>query len=116
MAACSSYFPKITEMLVSGSWGENCAYINHSGREIESTQVVLLEKKQKHFWLQLCALASHTPHQAGQVWEARDPNPGALLESIQFNSIAAVRSGLDRAWSPGHSATSTLLIVSTHKS
>lgn len=84
MAASPSYFPRITEMLVPASWGENCAYINHSGKEIES-QVVLLEKNQKHFWLQLQALVSHTLHQAGQVWEARAPNPGALLESIQFD-------------------------------
>lgn len=96
-------------MLVPGSWGENCAYINHSGKEIESSQVVLLEKNQKHFWLQLQALASHTPHQAGQVWEARAPNPGALLESIQFDCCCKEWA---RAWSPGHSATSALLIVS----
>lgn len=78
-------------MLVPGSWAENCAYINHSGKEIESSQVVLLEKKPKYFWLQLQAPASHTPHQAGQVWEARAPNPGALLESIP---IASARNGL----------------------
>lgn len=72
-------------MLIPVSWGENCAYINHSGKEIESSQVVLSEKNQKHFWLQLQALVSHTPHQAGQVWEARAPNPGVLLESIQFD-------------------------------
>lgn len=53
MAASPSYFPRITEMLVPGSWGENCAYINLSGKETESSQVVLLEKNQKPFWLQL---------------------------------------------------------------
>lgn len=71
-------------MLVPGSWGENCAYINHSGKETERSQVVLLEKNQKHFWLQLNTLASHTPHKAGQVWEARAPNPRALFESVRL--------------------------------
>lgn len=91
MAASPSYFPRITEMLVPGSWGENCAYINHSGKEIESSQVVLLEKNQNIFGYnsRLWPVTLHT--KLGRCGKPRAPNPGALLESIP---IAAVRNGL----------------------
>lgn len=67
MAASPSYFPRITAMLVPASWGENCAYINHSGKEIESSQVVLLEKNPKTFLATILGSSqSHsTPSWAG---------------------------------------------------
>lgn len=64
-------FPKDHRDVSTWELGEKTAYINHSGRRIQSSWVVQLEKKKpKHFWPQLQALASHVPHQAGQVWEA----------------------------------------------
>lgn len=106
-------FPKDHRDVSTRELGEKTAYIKRSGRGIQSSHIVRLEKKKKdktqHFWPQLQALTSHAPHQAGQVWEARAPNPGALLQLIPVDCCC---KEWDQEWSPGHSPTFTLLIMS----
>lgn len=80
-------------MLIPGSWGENSAYINHSGKEIESSQVVLLEKKTKTFFGYNSRLRPVTLHT--KLGRCGKPEPQTLELCLnQFNSIAAVRNGL----------------------
>lgn len=92
MAASPSYSPRITEMLVPVSWGENCAYINHSGKEIESNQVVLLEKKTKNIFGYNSRLWSVTVHT--KLGRCGKPEPQTLELCLnQFNLIAAIGMG-----------------------
>lgn len=58
------------------------------------------KKNPNNFWPQLWTLASYAPHQAGQVWEARAPNPGALLQLIPVDRCCKEWA---QEWSPGHS-------------
>jgi len=75
-------------------------------KEYKAVRLSSWKKKQKHFWPQFQALATHAPHQAGQVWEARAPNPRALLQLIPVNRCCKEWA---QEWSPGHSPTSAPL-------
>lgn len=79
-------FPKDHRDVSTSELGRKlCLHQPFRKRNRKQSGCPVRKKQQKHFWLQLQALVSHSPHQAGQVWEARAPNPGALLESIQFD-------------------------------
>lgn len=100
-------------MLVPGSWGRKLPTSNIQEEKYKAVTLSGWRKKKKdktqHLWPQLQALTSHAPHQAGQVWEARAPNPGALLQLIPVDCCC---KEWDQEWSPGHSPTFTLLIMS----
>lgn len=77
--------------------------------EYKAVRLSSWKKPQKHFWPQLQALASHSPHQAGEVWEARALNPGALLQLIPVDCCCKEWA---REQCLGHSPTSAPLVMS----
>lgn len=104
-------------MLVPGSWGDNCAYIKHSGKEIESSQVVLLEKTKNIFGYNsmLRPVTLHT-----KFGRCGKPEPQVLELCLnQFNLIAAVRNRLEHgvlAILPPPYCSSCHVAWCTHKS
>lgn len=94
MAASPSYFPRITEMLVPGHWGEKLCLHQPFRKRIRKQSGCPVRKKTKNIFGYNSRLWSVTLHT--KLGRCGKPEPQILELCLnQFKLIAAIKNGLE---------------------